>query len=189
MQTKNNVVYMCNGILFSHKENVAKMWMEPECIMLNAISQWKINTIWFHTHVELKKRIKVSKGGKMKEAHIKNRLLAIANTLMVPRGEVGQGIGWNRWWGLRSTLMVRSTRLYMGLLTHSIIRLKLIQHCMLTGIKTKSQERCIFHIFFHNKNDLEITWYNTKEPCKRYAKWKTKLDTKAAYCVIPSWNL
>ena len=59
---KEDVVYIHNGILLSHKKNeilpFAMMWMELEYIMLSEISlsQRKANTIWLHSYVEFKKQ-------------------------------------------------------------------------------------------------------------------------------------
>ena len=59
---KEDVVYICNGILLSHKKNeilpFVKMWMDLEGIMLSEISQRKTNTV-FHLHVESKKLMNI----------------------------------------------------------------------------------------------------------------------------------
>ena len=59
---KEDVVYICNGILLSHKkkeimQHVATTWMDLEGIMLIAISQRKTNIILFYLYVEPKKII------------------------------------------------------------------------------------------------------------------------------------
>ena len=35
------------------------IWMDLEGIMLNEVSQTKINTVWFHLYVDLKKKPKL----------------------------------------------------------------------------------------------------------------------------------
>jgi len=53
------VVYICNRILGSHKKNeillFAVRWMDLEGIRLNEIHQRKTNTVHYHSYVESKK--------------------------------------------------------------------------------------------------------------------------------------
>ena len=60
---KEDVVYIQNGILLSHKKNeilpFVAIWMDQEGIMLTEISQIEgKNTIWFHLQMESKKQSK-----------------------------------------------------------------------------------------------------------------------------------
>ena len=57
---KEDVVYIYNGILLSHKKKneilpFAAMWMDLEGIMLSEIRQRKTNTVCYHLYVESKK--------------------------------------------------------------------------------------------------------------------------------------
>jgi len=56
------VVYICSGILFSHRRNgvfpVAMAWMDLESVMLSERRQRKTDTIGFHLYVESKKKLK-----------------------------------------------------------------------------------------------------------------------------------
>ena len=55
---KEDVVYIHNGIVLSHKKNeilpFVKTWMDLESVMLREITQKKTNTLWFHLYVESK---------------------------------------------------------------------------------------------------------------------------------------
>ena len=59
---KEDVVYIHNGILLSHKKNeilpVAATLMDLENIMLREVSRRKTNTVWYHVYVESKKSYK-----------------------------------------------------------------------------------------------------------------------------------
>ena len=56
---KEDVIHICNGILFSHKKNeimpFAVTWMDLEVIILSEVSQTKTNII-YHLYVESKKK-------------------------------------------------------------------------------------------------------------------------------------
>ena len=56
---KEDVVYMYNGILPSHKKEwnfaICTAWMDLEGIMLSEVSQRKSNSLWYHLYVESKK--------------------------------------------------------------------------------------------------------------------------------------
>ena len=59
---ENDVVYIHNGILHSHKKNkimaFAATWMDPEIIMLSEVSQtMRTNLIYYPLQAESKKRI------------------------------------------------------------------------------------------------------------------------------------
>jgi len=60
--TDKDVVYMDNGILFSHKMNeiltLAATWMDLDIIIISEVSQRKINTIRYHLLAESKIRHK-----------------------------------------------------------------------------------------------------------------------------------
>ena len=83
------MVYIYNGILFSHKKNeimpFLATWMDLEIIILSEVKsdQRKTNTIWYHLYVE-------SKRGH-KRTYLRNRLTDIGNRLVVVKGEGGGG--------------------------------------------------------------------------------------------------
>ena len=53
---KEDVVYIYNGILLSHKNeqimSFTKTWMNLEIIILSEVSQRKTNIIWYHSYLE-----------------------------------------------------------------------------------------------------------------------------------------
>ena len=57
---KQVVVYIHNGILFSHKKNeitsFTATWMDLEIIILSEISQKKTSIVSFYLYVESKKK-------------------------------------------------------------------------------------------------------------------------------------
>ena len=91
---KEDLAYIYNGILFSHKKNeilpFAMTWMELESILLSEISQRKTNSILFRPYVEFKKQTNKNKQRKNKKVKTRNTLLTIDNKLMVIRGEFGR---------------------------------------------------------------------------------------------------
>ena len=48
----------------------AATWLDLEGIMLSEISQWKINTVWYHLYVESKKYNKTSKYNQKKQTQV-----------------------------------------------------------------------------------------------------------------------
>ena len=85
---KEDVVYIYNRILLSHKNNKimpsAATWMQLEVIILN---QKKTNTVWYHLYMESKiwhKRTYLWN---------RNRLTDIEVKLVVAKGEKG-GVDW-----------------------------------------------------------------------------------------------
>ena len=79
------MVHIYHGILLSRKKNeimpFATTWMDLEIIILNEISQWKTNIIWY---VEYKRRIQ------MNLFENRNRLPDFENKLMVTKGDRGR---------------------------------------------------------------------------------------------------
>ena len=69
-------------------------------------------------------------GGRGEKGKPRNRLLTIENKLMVIRGKAG-GV-WFKWVMGRGAVVI-STRYYMEILSHCVVHLKLILHCMLTN--------------------------------------------------------
>ena len=71
---KEDVVYIHNGILLSHKKNeilpVAATLMDLENIMLREVSQRKTNTVWYHVYVESKKSYKQMYVAEQKQTQI-----------------------------------------------------------------------------------------------------------------------
>lgn len=56
---KEDVVYTCSEIIFSHEEErnpaIAATWMDLERVMLNETGQRKTNTGWYHAYMQSKK--------------------------------------------------------------------------------------------------------------------------------------
>ena len=76
--------------------------------------------------MELKKQNKQAMGEKIRDRdQPRNRLLITENKLVVPRGDVDQGMG-EMGQGLRSALVRMSTRWCTELLNHYTVHLKLI---------------------------------------------------------------
>ena len=83
---KEDVEYIDNGILLSHKKNeimpFAEAWMDLEILRVSEVSQTKTN-IWYCLHVESKIWYN-ELITKQKQSHI------IENRLMVTKGERGR---------------------------------------------------------------------------------------------------
>ena len=121
--------YRDNGIWLGHKKEMLSFAMtqvELDTILCEmSVSEWQVPHD-FTPSCNLRKK-PIRKRKKKDWGTPRKWLWPIENTLMV-RGEVGRG--WvNRWWGLRSAL-VMSTRC-MQVLNHYIVHLKLILQCTL----------------------------------------------------------
>ena len=89
---KEDVVYLHNGILLSHKKNeiipFAATWLDLEIIILSEVSQRKTNIVWYHLYVESKK----SDTNELIYKTETDSLMDVGNKLMVTKGERGGGI-------------------------------------------------------------------------------------------------
>ena len=105
----------------------ATTWMELQSIMLSEISQRKTIAIWLHPHVEFKKKNTPAKG-KNEETQIKKQTLIYREQTDGHQREEGWRDGWNKWWGLRSTLVIMSTGWWIEEQNHYTVYLKLTEH-------------------------------------------------------------
>ena len=82
-----DMVYIDNGLLLSHKKwnnGTLATWMDLEIIILNEVSQWKTNIIWYHLYVKSKNGYKWTYFEEQKQTH---RL----ENLMVTKGDRLEG--------------------------------------------------------------------------------------------------
>ena len=89
---KEDVGSICNGILLDHKKYyvwnnaICSKVDEPDIFILSEVSQTKTNTVWYHLHVESKK-----KWQKKTYLQSRNRLTDIESKLTVTKVEMGGG--------------------------------------------------------------------------------------------------
>ena len=96
---KENVVYIYNGIILSHKKNetfpLVTTWMDVEVIILNEGSMRKTNIVWFHLNVEPKKQM---------NKHNQNRLIDRTGGCQRGRGSRKERNRWQRLRGIKFQL-------------------------------------------------------------------------------------